>query len=131
MTKTARADRAIIIPDSSIFTESVVRGLQEKKGKDIIIIDLRKIPTAIADYFVVCHGDSAPQTEALARSVEEIVFKETGEWPDHIEGLQNAKWVLIDYIHVIVHIFQPEQRDYYGIERLWADAPVKRITDNY
>ena len=131
MAKTARASKAVLKSALEELSGAVIKGLQEKKARQIAVIDLRGINSAITDFFIVCHGDSSTQVEALARSVEEIVYRELKEWPSHLEGLQNAKWVLIDYINVIVHIFQEEQRDYYGIERLWADANVTEIADNY
>jgi ribosome-associated protein len=124
----ARTKKPDIIED--VIVNGVIKGLQDRKAKDIVVMDLRKIGGVVSDYFIVCQGDSSTQVEGLARSVEETVFKECGENPEHIEGVKNALWVLIDYISVVVHIFQPEQRDYYGIERLWADAEIIRITDN-
>ena len=124
MAKTARAAKVNIRSASELLAEAVIRGLQERKGREIICLDLRKLSGAVADIFIVCHGDSSTQVEGLKRSVEEEVEKEFGESPTFIEGLQNAQWILIDYINVVVHIFQPEHRSYYGIEKLWADAEV-------
>lgn len=112
------------------LVNGVVKGLLDGKAKEIVVMDLRKIGGVVSDYFIVCQGDSSTQVEGISRSVEHTVLKECGEKPEHIEGIKNALWVLIDYISVVVHIFQPEQRDYYGIERLWADAEIIRITDN-
>lgn len=113
------------------LTEIVVKALQEKKGHDITCLDLRELPGAVADVFIVCHGDSQPQVTALCRSVEEIVFKEIKEDPFHREGFENAQWIVLDYFNVVVHVFQKEQRDYYGIERFWADASIRQIKDVY
>jgi ribosome-associated protein len=129
MAKTARAIKTTLRSASDLLAESVIKGLQEKKGHDIVCLDLRKLKNSVTDIFIVCHGDSKPQVEALTRSVEEIVHNEIHEWPTFIEGTQNAQWVLIDYINVVVHVFLREQRDYYGIERLWADAEIKKIPD--
>lgn len=104
-----------------------VKGIEEKIGKEIISINLKKIPNAVCDYFVICEGDSRPQVEAIARSVEEFVEKNTGERPWHREGFQNAEWVLMDYVTVVVHIFRSDVRYNYGLENMWADAIVKRI----
>ena len=111
------------------MAEAIIRGLQEKKGKDIVMLDLRNLNSSVTDIFIVCHGDSSTHLEGLARSVEETVETEIGESPFHIEGKQNAQWILMDYISVVVHIFQPEQRAYYGIERLWADAHIHEIAN--
>jgi ribosome-associated protein len=111
------------------LADAIIKGLQEKKGKEIVMLDLRQLNSSVADIFIVCHGDSSTHVDGLARSVEESVEKNTGEIPAHIEGKQNAQWVLLDYISVVVHIFQSEQRAYYGIERLWADAQIREIAD--
>jgi ribosome-associated protein len=129
MAKTARAAKTVKEPVKDLLTDAIIRGLQEKKARNIVILDLEALGGAVADKFIVCHGDSSTQVEGLTRSVEETVEKETGENPYHIEGKQNAQWILIDYISVVVHIFQQEQREYYGIERLWADAQIREIND--
>lgn len=129
MAKTASAAKKAQRDPLEKFLQSVIKGLQEKKAKHITLLDLRSLEGAVADAFVVCEGNSATQVEALARSVEEVVSDETGENPAHLEGLKNAQWVLIDYIHVVVHIFQPETRAFYGVERLWADGVVREIIE--
>lgn len=103
----------------------IVNGLQEKKGKDIVSLDLRKIDTAVTDFFVLCTGDSNTHVNALAGSVEEEVRKAIKDKPWHIEGTSNGEWVLLDYVNVVVHIFQDEVREHYNIEGLWADAITK------
>lgn len=107
--------------------ESVINGMQEKKAKDIVCMDLREIPHAICDYFVVCHGDSVTQVEAIARSIEEESLKLSGEKPWHKEGTENAQWILLDFVDVVAHVFHRDARDFYGIEDLWADARVEHI----
>lgn len=132
MAKTQKALKASTVRNAvDQFTDVVIRALQEKKGHDITCLDLREIKSAVSDVFIICHGDSQTQVEALASSVEEIVFKEKKEWPLHSEGFENAQWILLDYFNVVVHIFQKEQRDYYGIERFWADAQTRQIKDIY
>lgn len=116
---------------SEILAGSVIEGMQEKKGQEIVSIDIRNFKSAIADFFVICHADSRPHVEALADSVEEIVFKHSGELPAHKEGMENAEWILLDYVNVVVHIFRKEKRDFFGIERLWADAHIRTIALNY
>ena len=123
--KTKRPD------ENELMRDQIVSGMQEKKAKEIVCIDLRNIKNAIADFFVICHADSKTHVEAIADSVEEYILKHTGEKPYHEEGAANAEWILLDYINVVVHIFQHEQRDFYGIERLWADAEIQQIAGNY
>lgn len=106
---------------------AIVDGIKEKKGHSIVVMNLRTAGSAIADYFVVCHGDSKTQVEAIARSVEEVAHKNTGEYPSFREGYANAEWILLDYINIVVHIFEKGQRDFYGIERFWADAETQSI----
>ena len=111
--------------ESEALAEIAVLGMQEKKGQSIITMDLRKLKSAFADFFVICHGTSDRQVEALADSVEEVVYKATGEKPLHREGAEQAEWILLDYINVVVHVFQKEKRSFYGIEELWGDAAIK------
>ena len=98
----------------------------EKKGLNIITMDLRKLKSAFADFFVICHGNSDRQAEALADSVEDEIRKATGERPLHREGGEKAGWILLDYVNVIVHVFVEEKRVFYGIEELWGDAVTKK-----
>src|ERR1700760_203149 len=95
--------------ESSHISELAVFGIQEKKGNDIIRLDLRNIHSSVADYFVICHADSATQVKAIANSVEEEVFKATGEDPHRKEGLEYGEWILLDYIDVVVHIFRTDK----------------------
>ena len=117
--------------DAERLRNAIVEGMQEKKAKEIVCLDLRTIKNAVTDFFVVCHADSKTHIEAIARSVEEFVFKKQGEEPYHREGKTNSEWILLDYLNVVVHIFRQEQREFYGIERLWADAEIQRIAGNY
>ncbi|MFM7217462.1 MAG: ribosome silencing factor [Bacteroidota bacterium] len=130
---TAKATKKPIkkIDPTLTLRDAVVEGMQEKKAKDIVFIDLRNIKNAVADFFVICHADSAPHIEAIARSVEEIVEQQTGESSLHVEGKSNGEWVLIDYSNVVAHVFRQDKRDFYGLERLWADAEIERIAGNY
>lgn len=109
----------------------IVDGMKEKKAKEIVFIDLRNIKNSIADFFVICHADSKAHIDAIAKSVEEFVYKKQGEEPYHREGVANSEWILLDYLNVVAHIFRHEQREFYGIERLWADAEIQRIAGNY
>ena len=130
MVKAARKAKQEFRTAADNLADAIIKGLQEKKAKDIVVLDLRNLNTSVADIFIVCNGDSSTHVEGLARSVEETVEKEAGELPEHTEGKQQAHWVLMDYISVVVHIFQPDQRTYYGIERLWADAHIREIAGN-
>jgi len=106
--------------DALLF--SIIEGIEEVKGHDIKILDLRNIEAAIADYFIVCTGTSTTQVEAIARSAENFTRKELDERPRRVEGVRNAQWVLMDYFSIIVHIFYEPMREHYDIEGLWADA---------
>ena len=128
--KTARKP-AKVKDQSKQLADLVVSGMQEKKAEEIVSLDLRNLKNAVADYFVICHAESRPQIEAIARSVEEVVQRNSNDKPYHKEGFENAEWILLDYVNVVVHIFNHEKRDFYGIERLWADADIKRIAGNY
>jgi ribosome-associated protein len=111
------------------LVETVINGIQEKKGSRITVLDLRNIENMIAEFFVICEGDSNVHVDAVADSVEEIVRKDADEKPLHVEGKRNAEWVLLDYMNVVVHVFQKQVRSYYSLEDLWADAERKDIAD--
>jgi ribosome-associated protein len=113
------------INESTFTSELAIHGIQEKKGNEIVRLDLRNINSSVADYFVVCHAESSTQVKAIALSVEEEVFKATKQHPYRIEGLEHGEWVLIDYIDVVVHVFKTDKREFYGIEDLWGDAEMK------
>jgi len=116
--------------DTEALAAAVIEGIKNKKGMGIVKLSLKDIPNAICQYFVICHGTSKPQIEAIAESVDEVVKKKTGFNPWHKEGFENAEWVLIDYVDVVVHIFQEKTRKFYLLEELWADAKaVKYATD--
>jgi ribosome-associated protein len=109
------------------LVDAVVHGMEEVKGHDIVVMDLRQIPNALSDFFVVCHGTSNTQVQAIADSVEKETYRILQDDPAHREGARNATWILMDYVNVIVHIFSKDARDFYALEDLWADASVKRI----
>lgn len=113
--------------ESTLLVESCVKGIQEKKGKDIVIVDLREIHNSVCDYFVICHGDSDTQVGAIANSVEEETLKDLQEKPWHTEGQENAQWILLDYVSIVVHVFHHEAREFYSLEKLWADAKIEEI----
>lgn len=109
----------------------ILHGIEEVKGTDISIFDLRKIDTAVCDYFVICTGNSNTQVNAITQSVQKVVSKEVHEKPWHVEGTDNAEWVLMDYVSIVVHVFQKHIREYYNIEDLWGDAVVTKIESKY
>jgi ribosome-associated protein len=113
--------------DPSNLVAAVIKGIQEVKGKEICTIDLRNLNNAVTDYFVICHGTSDTQIEAIARSVEKQVSMDLNEKPMHKEGKDKSDWLLLDYFDVVVHIFKEETRHFYNLEKLWADADVKEI----
>ncbi len=115
--------------DSEKLINAITEGLLEKKGKDIVLMNVSKL-TTLADYFVVCHGTSETQIRALANSVMEKVKEEIGENAWKQEGLDARRWIILDYVNVVVHIFSQEKRDYYGIERMWNDAEITTIADS-
>jgi len=112
------------------LSEAVINGIREKKGKEIVILDLRQINGSVCDLFIICQADSGTQVEAIARGVEEQVFKASAEWPKNVEGKSNAQWILLDYFNVVVHVFLSEARAFYGLEKVWADAPAQHIEEN-
>lgn len=114
---------------SEILADAAIEGIREKKGFDIAVLDLRGLSHAVCDFFIICTGNSSTQVSALADSVEHVVRNKTGESPWHVEGHANAEWILIDFVNVVVHVFQPQARSFYGIEKLWADASVSYHAD--
>ncbi len=109
----------------------IVKGIEEVKGNNIKILDLRPIENTVCDYFIICDGNSNTQVSAIAGSIQKIVSKAIKEKPWHVEGESNASWILMDYVHVVVHIFQKETREFYHIENLWGDAKTISITSKY
>ena len=114
---------------TEVLLGSVIKGIFEKKGKNVLKIDLRKLENRITDYFVICHASSGTQVSAICDSVDDTVRNEAGEKPLHIEGLDNCFWVLLDYGNVIVHVFLEEYRNFYSLESLWADAATEAMED--
>jgi len=110
--------------------EKIVIGISEVKGQDIEMIDLRKIENRICDFYIVCSGNSNTHVSAILESVKRKVSKTLKEKPSHTEGEENAEWILLDYINVVVHIFQKPVRDFYRIEELWGDCKINTIPIN-
>ena len=117
----------LVLQDSDTLADLVVRGMQDKKASDIVVLNLKELKNAVADYFIICSANSDTQLEAVARSVEEEVEKVTGESPWQTEGRTNREWVLLDYVDVVVHVFLRDRRKFYALEELWGDADISYI----
>jgi ribosome-associated protein len=111
---------------TTTLVKTIVEALQELKGVDITVLDLRKIPEASADFFIVCNGTSTTHIGGLSDRVEKNTWEQLGEKPYHIEGRQGRLWLLLDYFSVVVHIFDREKRQFYDVEHLWSDAKVQK-----
>lgn len=109
----------------------IIKGIEEVKGQDIQILDLRAIENTVCDYFIICNGTSNTQVNAIVNSIQKSVSKALKEKPWHVEGSNNAEWVLMDYVHVVVHVFQKHIREFYDIEGLWGDAKTVTIETSY
>ncbi|THD66374.1 ribosome silencing factor [Robertkochia marina] len=105
----------------------ILKGIEEVKGKDVNILDLRELDNTVCDYFVICNGTSNTQVNAIVNSIQKTVSREIKDKPWHVEGTDNAEWVLIDYVNVVVHVFQKSIREYYDIEGLWGDAKMTAV----
>jgi len=125
LSNTSKKKKSPSIPLETLLIESI----QEKKGHQIVQLDLAKIEDSITDNYIICHGNSTTQVKAIANFITENVKKQTGEMPWHLEGLQNSEWVLIDYIDVVVHVFLNEKRFLYNLEELWSDAEITEFED--
>lgn len=110
--------------------DKIVEAIQDTKGEDIKIFDLSNIENSVAETFIICSGNSNTQVNAISGNIEKKVRNEVKERPWHIEGTENAMWILMDYVSVVVHIFQKQIRDYYEIEELWGDAKITTIKEN-
>jgi len=110
--------------NSKLF-KTILQAIQEKKGEQIVSLDLRKIPEAVSDFFIICQATSTTQVKAIADHVEHLVKENCDEIPYRQEGRMALQWVLVDYVNVVVHIFQPENRKFYRLEEMWSDAPMQ------
>ena len=116
---------------NDVLLTNIIKGIEEVKGNDIDILDLRAIDNSACDYFVICNGNSNTQVTAIVNSVQKTVSKEIKDKPWHGEGMENAEWVLIGYVNIVVHVFQKNIREYYNIESLWGDAKITTIENKY
>ena len=115
----------------SHLIDEIILGIENVKGENIHQLDLRELDNTPCDFFIVCSGNSNTQVTAIVNSIQKTVSKKLSEKPFHTEGLVNAEWVLIDYVNVVVHVFQNSIREYYNIEELWGDAKSTQIVSNY
>ena len=109
--------------------EQIIEGVQEKKGKEIVVVDMLELGNSICDYFVICQGNSPTQVSAITDSIADMVREKCGKKPYAIDGLRNSQWVAMDYGDILVHIFLPDVRKFYDIEHLWADAKLTIIPE--
>ena len=119
------------VVDTDVLLANIIKGIEDVKGNDIDILDLRDIETAVCDYFIICNGSSNTQVNAIVNSIQKLVSKELKDKPWHVEGTDNAEWVLMDYVSIVVHVFQKQIREYYNIEGLWGDAKITTIQNKY
>ena len=113
-----------------LITE-VIGGVEDVKGSNITILDLREIENTVCDYFIICDGNSNTQVSAIAGAIQKNVSKSLKDKPWHVEGESNAEWILIDYVNVVVHVFQKQVREFYDLEGLWGDAKITNIENAY
>ena len=106
---------------------TIISGIEDVKGKEIILLDLREIENTVCDYFIICSGSSNTQVNAITGSIQKLVSKELKDKPWHVEGQNNSEWILMDYVNVVVHVFQKHIREFYDIESLWGDAKITVI----
>ena len=114
---------------SSKILKVIIKAIQDKKGESIVSLDMRKIPEAVADFFIICEAGANVQVKAIADSVQDLVKQECGEMPYRHEGYQALQWVLVDYVNVVVHIFQKETRKFYRLEEMWSDGVMLEHDD--
>jgi ribosome-associated protein len=109
------------------LSKIIVKGMEEKKASNIVVMDLRDIKNTVSDFFVICSGSSDTQLEAISTSIEDEVSKKNNERPWRSEGKNNRQWILMDYVNVVAHIFLKDTREFYGLEELWGDARVTHV----
>lgn len=119
---TRKKKSTVRLTKNSKLIKTIINAIQEKKGENIISLDLRKVNEAVADFFIVCEASNQPQVRAIAEHVEQEMKKKCDEFPYRHEGLKNLQWVLIDYVNVVVHVMLSETRKFYKLEEMWSDA---------
>ncbi len=119
------------IVNSDLLITEIIKGIEDVKGENISILDLRDIENTVCDYFIVCDGNSNTQVNAISGAIQKKVSKELKDKPWHVEGENNAEWVLLDYVNIVVHVFQRHIREFYNLEGLWGDAKITKIQNAY
>ncbi|HEY4208403.1 MAG TPA: ribosome silencing factor [Puia sp.] len=127
---TRKRNRVARLTRNSKLFKTIIQAIQEKKGEDIVSLDLRKIPEAVADFFIVCEAGSTTQVKAIADHIEQATNTNCGEIPYKHEGRQTMQWVLIDYVNVVIHVMLPESRRFYKLEDMWSDAPQENHAES-
>lgn len=122
---TRKKKTAVRLTKASKIIKTIITAIQQKKGENIISLDLRKIDEAVSDFFIICEAGSQPQVRAIGEHIEHLVKENCEESPYHHEGYSNLQWVLIDYINVVVHVMLPENRKFYNLEDMWSDAAAE------
>ncbi len=134
MTETERLHTSVAEPEKKrsgqisvqVLAREALTAIQEKKASDVVIMDMHEV-SGLADYFILCSGTSDIQVRAVKESVETRLKRECQEMPWHVEGAEHRQWILLDYVDLVVHIFTPERREFYDLERLWSDAPTEKV----
>jgi len=119
------------IVSSDLLITEIIKGIEDVKGENISILDLREIENTVCEYFIVCDGNSNTQVNAISGSIQKKVSKALKDKPWHVEGENNAEWVLLDYVNIVVHVFQKPVREFYNLEGLWGDAKITNIQNAY
>ena len=117
------------VTQKEALIEKIIEAIQDTKGEDVLVFDLSKIENSVAETFIICSGNSNTQVSAIAGNIEKKVRNELQDRPWHVEGTENAMWILVDYVSVVVHVFQKQIREYYDIEELWGDAKITKIAN--
>jgi len=119
------------IVNSDLLIAEIIKGIEDVKGENISIIDLREIENTVCDYFILCDGTSNTQVSAIAASIQKTVSKSIKDKPWHVEGEAHAEWILLDYVNIVVHVFQKHVRQFYNLEELWGDGKITNIENTY
>jgi ribosome-associated protein len=127
---TRKKKSTVRLTKNSKLVKTIINAIQEKKGENIISLDLRKVNEAVADFFIICEASNQPQVRAIAEFVEHEMKTKCDEYPYRHEGLKNLQWVLIDYVNVVVHVMLPETRKFYKLEEMWSDAVAAEHDEN-
>jgi len=127
---TRKKKSTVRLTKNSKLIKTIINAIQEKKGENIISLDLRKVDEAVADFFIICEASNQPQVRAISQFVEEELKEKCDESPYRHEGMKNLQWVLIDYVNVVVHVMLPETRKFYKLEEMWSDAVTDEHDEN-